>query len=90
MPAIPLIFAYLSPDNLLPVTSCVAGVAGVVLMFGRNSARHFVRCGRRFLYRKGPIAATNRLHVARKSRGFEAARRRAEGVASAGGRTIGT
>jgi hypothetical protein len=36
------IFAYIGPDTLLPLTSVVATVAGVILMFGRNSVRYSV------------------------------------------------
>ena len=31
--------AYLGPETMLPMTSVVAGVAGVLMMFGRNSIR---------------------------------------------------
>lgn len=31
--------AYLGPETMLPVTSAVAGVAGLLLMFGRNALR---------------------------------------------------
>ena len=34
-----VILAYLGPETMLPVTSAVAGVAGVVLLFGRSSLR---------------------------------------------------
>jgi hypothetical protein len=33
------IFAYLGPETMLPMTSAVAGVAGVVMLFGRGSFR---------------------------------------------------
>jgi hypothetical protein len=35
-----LLFAYIGPDTLLPMTSVVATAVGVVLMFGRNSVRY--------------------------------------------------
>jgi len=35
-----LVFAYIGPDTLLPVTSALAGVLGVFLVFGRNTV-HF-------------------------------------------------
>jgi hypothetical protein len=34
-----VIFGYLGPETMLPMTSAVAGVAGVVLLFGRSSLR---------------------------------------------------
>ena len=34
-----MIFAYFGPDAFLPFTSCVAAVVGMLLMFGRNTAR---------------------------------------------------
>jgi hypothetical protein len=33
------IFAYFGPETVLPLTSVVAAVVGVVLMFGRNTVR---------------------------------------------------
>jgi hypothetical protein len=33
------IFAYLGPETMLPMTSVVAGLAGVVMLFGRSSLR---------------------------------------------------
>ena len=41
------IFAYLGPETMLPMTSVVAGVAGVAMLFGRNSLRWAMRAGRR-------------------------------------------
>ncbi len=34
-----VMFAYLSPETVLPVTSILATVAGLVLMFGRNTLK---------------------------------------------------
>ena len=34
-----MVFAYLGPDTVLPLTSAVAAVVGVVLMFGRHVSR---------------------------------------------------
>jgi hypothetical protein len=50
-----MLFAYIGPDTLLPLTSVVATAAGVVLMFGRNSVRYsvlFVTKCYRFVVRK--------------------------------------
>jgi hypothetical protein len=35
-----VILAYVGPDSMLPMTSIVAAVAGVVLMLGRTSLRY--------------------------------------------------
>lgn len=34
-----MLFAYFGPETFLPVTSAIAGVVGVLLMFGRSSVR---------------------------------------------------
>jgi hypothetical protein len=34
-----MLFAYFGPETFLPVTSVVAGVVGVLLMFGKNTFR---------------------------------------------------
>jgi len=34
-----LLFAYFGPETMLPLTSVVAAVVGVFMMFGRNSVR---------------------------------------------------
>jgi hypothetical protein len=39
---LPMVFAYLGPETMLPMTSVVAGVAGVLMMFGRSSVRWIV------------------------------------------------
>lgn len=36
------LLAYFGPETFLPLTSVIAGVAGVVLMFGRNSWRFVI------------------------------------------------
>ena len=38
-----MLFAYLGPETVLPLTSVVAAVTGVVMMFGRNSVRFVIR-----------------------------------------------
>jgi hypothetical protein len=41
------LFAYLAPETVLPFTSVIAAVAGVVMIFGRNAAGFVVaRCRR--------------------------------------------
>jgi hypothetical protein len=47
MNKIPLIFAYLSPETYLPVTSILATFFGVVLMFGRGTLSLAMRWLRR-------------------------------------------
>lgn len=34
-----MILGYLGPETMLPMTSAVAGVAGVAMLFGRSSLR---------------------------------------------------
>ena len=35
-----VILAYVGPETLLPMTSVIAGVVGIVLMLGRGSLRY--------------------------------------------------
>jgi hypothetical protein len=45
-----MIFAYVGPETLLPMTSLVAGVIGIFLMLGRGSLRYMtgvLQAGRR-------------------------------------------
>jgi hypothetical protein len=39
MSELTLVFAYFSPDTLLPLTSVIASVVGVFLVFGRTLVR---------------------------------------------------
>lgn len=34
-----MLFAYFGPETLMPLTSIIAGAAGVFLLFGKNSIR---------------------------------------------------
>ncbi len=34
---LPMVFAYLGPETMLPMTSVVAGIVGFLMMFGRNA-----------------------------------------------------
>jgi hypothetical protein len=54
------IVAYFSPETLLPATSIVATIAGIVMILGRGSLRLVVRATRRG---PGRIAATSKPHV---------------------------
>lgn len=64
-----MLFAYFGPETFLPLTSVIAAVAGVVLMFGRNSIRFIVQ-GARSLLGKGAggaqASAARRLREERK------------------------
>jgi hypothetical protein len=41
-----LLFAYFGPETVLPVTSVLATIAGLGMMFGRNTLRLILSCGR--------------------------------------------
>lgn len=43
MPALPGLLSYIGPETFLPVTSCVATLAGLVLMFWRSGIQLFRR-----------------------------------------------
>ena len=43
MPISDLIFAYFSPETLLPATSIIATIAGILMMLGRGSLRYVMR-----------------------------------------------
>ncbi len=57
-----LMFAYFSPETLLPATSIIATVAGIVLMLGRGSLRLLAGATRRGLRGPTRIAGTSRPH----------------------------
>lgn len=57
-----LLFAYFSPETLLPVTSIVATIAGIAMMLGRGSIRFIIRCCQRGLRRAVRIAGVSRPH----------------------------
>jgi hypothetical protein len=44
-----LLFGYFGPETVLPVTSVVATIAGLAMMFGRHTLRMIIRCGRLIL-----------------------------------------
>jgi hypothetical protein len=39
MTSLPFVFAYFSPETVLPLTSVLASAVGVLLLFGRGSLR---------------------------------------------------
>jgi hypothetical protein len=57
------IFAYFSPETLLPATSIVATIVGVVMMLGRGSLRLLFRSPQRGFQRPTRIAGTSKPHV---------------------------
>jgi hypothetical protein len=48
---LPMVFAYLGPETMLPMTSIVAGVVGFVMMFGRNTWYWLSKTARRLISR---------------------------------------
>jgi hypothetical protein len=44
-----LLFAYFGPETVLPVTSIIATIAGLAMMFGRHTLRLIMSCGRLML-----------------------------------------
>jgi hypothetical protein len=62
-----MLFAYLGPDTLLPLTSIIAAVAGGIMMFGRGIVRVCRDAAARLLGRGGtPTAAPRRSEVLRR------------------------
>lgn len=57
-----ILFAYFSPETYLPVTSVLATVLGVLMMFGRTSLRIIVRAVRRVFGRATPRPMTKGPH----------------------------
>ena len=47
MPICELIFAYFSPETMLPATSIIATIAGILMMLGRGSLRYVLRLFKR-------------------------------------------
>ncbi len=62
MRASDLLFGYFSPETLLPATSIVATIAGIVMMLGQRSLRLFVFAIRRARAGSMRTAATSRPH----------------------------
>lgn len=75
------IFAYIGPDTMLPMTSIIATVVGMTLMFGRYAFRKFARVCRIIAPR--PVHRAFKNHL-RPRRG-EAAMRQVGGEARADG-----
>ena len=58
-----LILAYFSPETLLPATSIVATIAGIVMMLGRGTLRLCSRPRQRRPRRAGRVAGTSKPHL---------------------------
>ncbi len=61
MTFLPLVFAYLGPETMLPLTSVVAGAAGVIMMFGRSSYRWAASLVQRFSSKPEPVSRNRRI-----------------------------
>ena len=57
------VFAYFSPETLLPATSIVATIAGIFMMLGRGTFRMVLRMTRRRLNQAGRISAISKPHL---------------------------
>jgi hypothetical protein len=71
-----LIFAYFGPETFLPLTSIVAAVVGVVMMFGRNTIRFVLYLVGRIVPGRGTLEAQPRRRPGQLRRGGEGASRR--------------
>jgi hypothetical protein len=56
------IFAYFSPETLLPVGSILATFAGLAMMLGRGSLRFLLRCLKRVARPSSWVAGVSRPH----------------------------
>jgi hypothetical protein len=57
------VVAYFSPETLLPATSIIATIVGIVMMLGRGGLRLVVRASGRGLRKPGRVAATSKPHL---------------------------
>jgi hypothetical protein len=82
MPRSGLVLAYLAPEAILPVTSIVAAVAGLLMAFGRRPVRLLSRLGRRALRRRRMARMAERAELRRHAGGpFRGPHRRLGAVA---------
>jgi hypothetical protein len=58
-----MIFAYLTPESLLPATSVIATIAGIGMILGKSSFRFLVRCCRRSLRTSSRMADMSEPHL---------------------------
>jgi hypothetical protein len=64
-------FAYFSPETLLPATSIVATITGILLMLGRGSFRYAIAVFKRGKRTPSRIAATSKPHAPICERAYE-------------------
>ena len=83
-----ILFAYFSPETLLPVGSIVATVLGVVMMLGRGSLRFFIRSFKRVLRPSTWIAGVSRPHFRLQEQGEQEAGAAGYAAASHGDATM--
>jgi hypothetical protein len=70
MPICEFIFAYFSPETMLPATSIIATIVGILMMLGRGSLRYVLRLSKRARRSVGRIAATSRPHLQVRDRAY--------------------
>jgi hypothetical protein len=63
------IFAYFTPETLLPMSSIVAAVLGVAMMIGRGSVRVVIRYFRRRIRPSSGIAGVSHPHYRLQEQG---------------------
>ncbi len=63
MRALGLAITIFSPGLLLPATSIVATIAGIVMIFGRRTLMLMIRTGRRRWHPARTIAGTSKPHL---------------------------
>jgi hypothetical protein len=56
-------FAYFSPETVLPVTSILATVAGILMMLGRGTLRLIIRAAGQSIRRPLRVASTSKPHL---------------------------
>jgi hypothetical protein len=56
-------FAYFTPETVLPVTSIVATIAGILMMLGRGTTRLIIRSAGRRFRRPIRVARTSKPHL---------------------------
>jgi hypothetical protein len=71
-----LILAYFGPETFLPLTSIVAAVIGVAMMFGRNSVRFLLYLAGRIVPGRGGSESKVRRQPGQLRRGGAGASRR--------------
>ena len=57
-----LVWAYVDPVTVLPATSIIATVVGVLMLCGKSTLHAIVRCVRTATMRERGVTATGRTH----------------------------